>query len=449
MSSHFSNLKANDPKLAQLIEQETQRQKETLMMIPSENMASTAVQEAVGSCLGNKYAEGYPGARYYQGQEFVDQIENLVIERAKKVFQVPHANVQPLSGSPANLAVYLGLLKPGETLMGLDLTHGGHLTHGSNASVSSLYYQSVAYQLGRNGVMDYEAIEKLALKHQPKLIIAGITAYPLQLDWARFAKITDQVGAYLMADIAHLAGLVAAEAYPSPVPYVDVVTTTTHKTLRGPRGAIIMATAKGLKKDETLDKKIDRAVFPRLQGGPHLNTIAGIGVALKEAMTPDFKKYGQQIVKNAQVLATTLKQNDFKLVAGGTESHLLLIDLSNKKISGNLAAEALEAANIILNRNSIPFDQSSPFYPSGIRLGTPGLTSRKMKEVEMKKIATWIAAVIKDVATIKNEQNVTAEQEKKQAVRQQIIAASKQVTQVKQKVLTICEQFPVPTSVKE
>ncbi len=437
-------LKKTDPQIFKLIKAEAKRQQETLMMIPSENMTSQAVLESVGSILGNKYAEGYPFKRYYQGQEFVDQIETLAIERAKKVFGVAHANVQALSGSPANLAAYVAMLKPGDKLMGLDLAHGGHLTHGSKVSVSGIFFKSVSYQLGKDGKMDYDAIEKMALKEKPNLIIAGITAYPLQLDWARFAKIAKKIDAFLMADIAHLAGLVAGGAYPSPVPYVHVVTTTTHKTLRGPRGAMIMTTDKGLKKDKDLAKKIDQAVFPRLQGGPHINAIAGIAVALKEAQTARFKKYAAQVVKNSQVLAQILLKHNFNLVAGGSNTHLILIDLINKNVLGNTAAEALEAANIVLNRNSVPNDPSTPFYPSGIRLGTPGITSRGMGVKEMKQIGNAINEVIDDIARIKKEQKITSEQEKKGPVRSELIARSKVVKQIKQEIKALCKKFPVP-----
>lgn len=436
-------LKKVDPQISNLIKLEQKRQQETLMMIPSENIASWAVQEAVGSCLGNKYAEGYPYKRYYQGQKYIDQIESLVIERAKKAFGVPHANVQPLSGSPANLAVYLGVLKPGDKLMGLSLACGGHLTHGAKVSASGIYYHSVSYPLGKDGVMDYDLIEKMALKEKPKLIVAGITAYPLQLNWKRFAQIADRVNALLMADIAHLAGLVAAGAYPSPVPFVHIITTTTHKTLRGPRGAMIMVTKKGLRKDPDLASKIDKAVFPGLQGGPHINTIAGIGVALKEAMTQRFKKYAFQIVKNSKVLARELKKYGFKLVAGGSNTHLILIDLQNKGLIGNLAAEALEEIGIVLNKNAVPFDSNPPFYPSGIRLGTPGVTSRGMKEKEMKKIAHWINKVIEEVVAIKKKMGVTFEKEKKKDVREKIIKKCKVIKKIKQEVKELCRAFPL------
>ena len=436
-------LKKVDPLMAKLIQEERRRQRQTLMMIPSENMSSMAVQEAVGSCLANKYAEGYPFKRYYQGQEYVDQIETLTIERAKKAFDVPYANVQPYSGSPANLEVYFGVLKPGDTLMGLTLAHGGHLTHGASVSGSGIYYHSVSYILGKDGLMDYDLIEKLALKAKPKIIIAGITAYPKQLDWKRFSNIADKVNAYLMADIAHLSGLVVGGAYPSPVPYVHIVTTTTHKTLRGPRGAIIMVTEKGLKKDPDLAKKIRKAVFPGLQGGPHINAIAGIGIALKEAMTAKFKKYAFQIVANAKALAKELKKYDFHLIAGGTNTHLILIDLQNKGLIGNLAAEAIEETGIVLNRNAVPFDSNPPFYPSGIRLGTPGITSRGMKEPQMRKIAAWINEAVAEVVKIKQDMGISFEQEKKKSVRKEIIKKCQRFKKIKKEIKKLCQKFPI------
>jgi len=439
----MNSLKKTDPQIYNLIAQEYKRQQETLMMIPSENMVSQSVEEAVGSCLGNKYAEGYPFKRYYQGQKYVDQIENLVIERAKKAFGVPHANVQPLSGSPANLAVYFALLKPKDKIMGLSLSHGGHLTHGAPVSASANYYRSVSYVLGTNGKMDYDLIEKMALKEKPKLIIAGITAYPLQLNWRKFALIAEKINAYLMADISHLAGLVIAGAYPNPASYVHVITTTTHKTLRGPRGAIIMVTKKGLKKDPELDKKINKAVFPGLQGGPHINAIAGIGVALKESLTSRFKNYAFQVIKNSQTLAQELKKLGFKLVAEGSNTHLILIDLRNKGLTGNLAAEALEAAGIVLNRNSIPFDPQPPFYPSGIRLGTPGLTSRGMKEKEMVRIACWINKIVTETANIKKEMKISFDEEKITNSREKIIRKCQTIKKIRSEVKNLCKKFLV------
>ncbi len=436
-------LRQVDREIWELIKKERRRQETTLMMIPSENIASRAVEEAVGSCLGNKYAEGYPKKRYYQGQEFVDDLEALVQERAKKLFGVPYVNVQPYSGSPANLAVYFAVLKPGEKIMGLALSSGGHLTHGASFNASSVFFKSVPYTVGKDGYIDYDALEKLAKKERPKVIVAGTTAYPRLLDWKRFAKIADKVGAYLMADIAHVAGLVVGGAYPSPVPFVHIITTTTHKTLRGPRGAMIMVTEKGLEKDPELPKKINKAIIPGLQGGPHLNTIAGIGVALKEAESPKFKKYAKKVVENAKVLAEELLKYDFNLVTGGTDSHLILIDLRNKGVLGNTAAEGLEAAGIIVNRNSIPFDPNPPFYPSGIRLGTPGITSRGMGNREMKKIARFISEVIEDLSKLKALMGVEDRKERKRAIREKIISKSKAVKKVKKEVLELCKKFSI------
>jgi glycine hydroxymethyltransferase len=441
----MSFVKKTDPQIAILISREQKRQQNTLMMIPSENYASRAVEQAVGSCFSNKYAEGYPEKRYYQGQEHVDALENLVINRAKKAFDVPHVNVQPLSGSPANLAVYLSILQPKDKIMGLSLAHGGHLTHGASVSATGQYYQSISYILGKNGQIDYQLIEKMALKHKPELIVAGITAYPRQLNWQAFAKIADNIKAYLLADISHLAGLVVAGVYPSPAPFAHVITTTTHKTLRGPRGALIMVTKKGLRFDPNLDKKINRAVFPGLQGGPHLNSIAGIGVALKESQKPGFKIYASQIIKNSKILAKKLKKLEFRLVAGGSDTHLILVDLRNFKITGNLGAEALEAAGIVVNKNSIPFDPNPPFYPSGLRLGTPAITSRGMKEKQMEQIAIWIKAVINQAAVVKKSNKVSFDQEKKKAVRQQLIAKTKDIKKIKAGVKNLCQQFPIKT----
>jgi len=374
-----------------LIKKEQQRQQETLMLIPSENYASSAVHQAVGSCLSHKYAEGYPGRRYYQGNQYIDQIEQLAINRAKKLFGIPHVNIQPYSGSPANAAVYFALLKANETIMGMSLSSGGHLTHGHpKITFSGKYFHSVQYSVDKNGWLDYGIIEKLVRKHRPKIIVCGATAYPRLIDFARFAQIADHIGAWLLADISHIVGLVIAGVHPTPVPYVHLVTTTTHKTLRGPRGAMIMVTKKGLAKDPELSQRIDRAVFPGLQGGPHEETIAGIAIALSEAAKPAFKKYGQQIVKNAKTLAAELKKAGFKLITGGTDNHLMVIDLRGQGIGGKEAAIALEKAGIIVNANTIPHDPASAFRPSGIRLGTPAITTRGMGEQEMKKIAGWV-----------------------------------------------------------
>jgi len=391
------NLKKIDSQIADLIDKEIERQKTSLEMIPSENHTSSAVREALGSLLTDKYAEGYPGKRYYAGLEYYDQIENLCRERAKKLFGVSHVNVQPYSGSPANQAVYFALLNPGDTVMGMSLPHGGHLTHGWKVNFSAKYYNSVQYGVDeKTNLIDYNQVAELARKTKPKLIWVGATAYPRIFDWEKFSRIADSVGAFLVADIAHIAGLIVAGVHPSPVPYVDVVTTTTHKTLRGPRGAMIMVTEKGLKKDPDLATKIDKAVFPGLQGGPHENNIAAIAVCLKEASEPGFKKYGAQIIENSQALALELIKYGFNLVTGGTDNHLILIDLRNKGILGAEAQERLEKAGITVNKNSIPFDPNPPFKPSGLRLGTPAITTRGMKEKEMKLIAQWINQVITD-----------------------------------------------------
>jgi glycine hydroxymethyltransferase len=382
-------------KVKELIKREEKRQRETLMMIPSENYTSKAVREAVGSVLMNKYSEGYPGRRYYQGNKFVDEIENLAINKAKELFGVPYVNVQPYSGSPANSAVFFGLLEPGDKIAGLKLSSGGHLTHGqSDITFSGRFFRSFQFGTDKNGVIDYEKVEKFILKSKPKLIIVGTTSYPLILNWKKFAQIADKVGAWLVADISHIVGLVLGGVYPSPVSFAHVITTTTHKTLRGPRGAMIMVTKKGFEKDPEADLKIDRAVFPGLQGGPHNNTTAGIAQALIEAQKASFSRYAARIVENAKVLADELKKGGLTLVAGGTQCHLMVVDLRPLGLSGNVVAEALEAVGIIVNRNSVPNDDAPPFYPSGIRLGTPALTTGGMGVKEMKRIAKWILEVV-------------------------------------------------------
>ncbi len=395
-------LQKQDVQIAKLIDLETNRQKTTLQMIASENHCSPAVREALGSHLTDKYAEGYPGKRYYGGNQFIDKVEQLCIDRAKKLFGVEHVNVQPHSGSPANAAVYVATCAPGDPVMGLALPMGGHLTHGTKVSFGGKFFNAVQYGVDeKTHLLNYDAVEKMAREHKPKLMWVGATAYPRIFDWEKLGEIADSVGAYLVADIAHIAGLVAGGAHPSPVPFVHIVTTTTHKTLRGPRGAMIMVTAKGLKKDAELPKKIDKAVFPGLQGGPHENAIAAIAVCLKEASTPAFKKYAKQIVKNAKTLAEELKKYGFNLVSGGTENHLMVIDLRNlphrqagKSITGAEAQDLLESAGISINKNSIPFDPAGPFKPSGLRMGTAAITTRGMKEPQMRQIAGWINEVI-------------------------------------------------------
>ncbi len=377
-----------DPEIHELVREEERYQLDSLRLIPSENYVSRAVLEASGSVLTNKYSEGYPGRRYYEGQRYIDQIESLVIARAKALFGAQHANVQPYSGSPANLAVYFGLLKPGDPIMGLALPHGGHLTHGWDVSISGAFWRPVRYVVDRETHrIDYDAVRELARKERPRIIVAGATAYPRQFDFKRFGEIAKEVGAYFMADISHIAGLIVAGAHPDPVPYADVVTTTTHKTLRGPRGAIILCR-------EEVAERLDKAVFPGLQGGPHNHTTAAIGVALKEAATPAFKEYAHQIVRNAKALAAELTERGFDLVSGGTDNHLLLIDLTRKGVIGKKAAKALDSAGIICNYNTVPYDPRKPFSPSGIRLGTPAVTSRGMGEDEMRQIAALIDEVI-------------------------------------------------------
>lgn len=389
------NLSATDKAILKLIKAEEKRQKTTLQMIPSENFTSKAVMEAVGSVLMNKYTEGYTGKRYYQGAKFYDEIEKLAIERAKKVFGVDYVNVQPYSGSPANMAVFFALLEKHDKVLGLSLPFGGHLTHGHpEVTFLGKYFKTIQYKTNAQGFLDYKEIEKLALEHKPKIIISGATAYPRLIDFEKIGKIADKIGAFHMADISHIAGLVAAEQHPSPVDFAHIITTTTHKTLRGPRGAMIMITRKGIDKDLDLPSKIDKAVFPGLQGGPHNNTTAGIAVALLEAQTPEFKKYAKQVLLNAQALANALKTHGFNLLTDGTDNHLILIDLSNKGVDGWCAAWALEFAGIIVNRNSVPFDKNSAFYPSGIRLGTPALTTQGLKETHMEIVAKLINRTI-------------------------------------------------------
>ncbi len=440
----YKNLKKTDPSVYKLIQGEAKRQDDTLMMIPSENHASHAVEEALSSPFGNKYAEGYPGRRYYQGNEFADKIESLCQDRAKELFDVPYVNVQPHSGSPANLAVQVAILNPGDTYMGLALSAGGHLTHGAKFTSGNKFFRSVQYEVTKDGYLDYKAIEVLVLKEKPKLIIAGTTAYPRIIDWKKFAAIAKKVDAYLMADIAHLAGLVAGGVYPSPAPHVDIITTTTHKSLRGPRGAMIMVTAKGLKKDPELPKKINSAIIPGIQGGPHLNSIAALAAALKEASSPKFKKYSASIISNAKALADALTRSEFKLITGGTDSHLLVADVTSYGILGNTMAEGCEAAGIILNRNSVPFDPNPPFYPSGIRFGTPAITSRNMRSNEMKKIASWLKSIATELSITSSKLGLSIVDQKKPDARSRIIANTKILKTIRKEVLELCKKFPIP-----
>lgn len=408
---HYERIKQVDQEIYKVFEQELNRQQTHLELIASENFVDEAVLEASGSILTNKYAEGYPGRRYYGGCEFVDIAENLAIERTKKLFGAEHVNVQPHSGSQANAAVYFAMLQPGDTILGMSLDHGGHLTHGSPVNFSGKTYHFVSYGVSKDtGYIDYEQVREQALKHKPKMIVAGYSAYTRILDFEKFRQIADEVGAYLMVDIAHIAGLVATGVHPSPVPMADFVTTTTHKTLRGPRGGMIMC-------KEQYAKQIDKAIFPGTQGGPLMHIIAAKAVAFELALQPEFKTYCQQIVSNAKALAAALVEYGIQLVSGGTDNHLMLIDLRGTGKTGKVAETLLHSANITTNKNAIPFDPEKPFVTSGIRIGTPAVTTRGMKEEDMKTIALCIAEVIKQ--------------------------GEQAVPQVKEKVLALCKKYPL------
>lgn len=410
-----SPLATFDEALWEAMDGEVHRQEQHIELIASENYVSTSVLEAQGSVLTNKYAEGYPGKRYYGGCHFVDRVENLAIERAKTLFKCDYANVQPHSGSQANAAAYMALLEPGDTVLGLSLSHGGHLTHGAKVNFSGKMYHFVDYGVDESThLIDYDEVQSQALAHKPKLIVAGLTAYSRVIDWARFKAIADSVGAYLLVDMAHIAGLVAVDEYPSPIPYADVVTTTTHKTLRGPRGGLILA-----KDAETFGKKLNSAVFPGNQGGPLMHVIAAKAVALKEALSSEFKPYQQQVKRNAQCLAEHLMSRGYHIVTGGTDNHLLQVSLIDKEITGKEADNALGLANITVNKNTVPNDPRSPFVTSGLRLGTPAVTTRGFKEPEIQLLAGWIADVLDD---INNEA---------------------MLNQVKEQVVKLCHSFPV------
>ncbi|MBM7582287.1 glycine hydroxymethyltransferase [Caldicoprobacter guelmensis] len=386
-----------DPEVAEAIEAELKRQQDHIELIASENFVSLPVMAAMGTHLTNKYAEGYPGRRYYGGCEFVDVVENIAIERAKKLFGAEHANVQPHSGAQANMAVYFAMLEPGDTIMGMNLAHGGHLTHGSPVNISGKYFKIIPYGVDPNtGYIDYDEVRRLAREFKPKLIVAGASAYPRVIDFEKFREIADEVGAYLMVDMAHIAGLVAAGLHPSPIPYADFVTTTTHKTLRGPRGGMILC-------KEKYAKMIDKAIFPGTQGGPLMHVIAAKAVCFGEALKPEFKEYQKQILKNAQALASGLMEEGFNLVSGGTDNHLMLVDLRNRGITGKDAEKALDSVRITVNKNTIPNDPQSPFVTSGIRLGTPAVTTRGMKEEDMRQIARAISLTLSDVEKNREE----------------------------------------------
>ncbi|MDQ3239710.1 MAG: serine hydroxymethyltransferase [bacterium] len=435
------NLQSTDQEIFDLIQKETQRQHDVLEMIPSENYASKAVLEALGSSLTNKYSEGYQYARYYQGNEYVDKIEEIARDRIKKLFNVSEVNLQPYSGSPANLAVYMALMQPGDTIMGLKLAFGGHLTHGDPVTASGTIFKSVQYQLDNNGIIDLDEVRNLAHTHKPQVIVIGTTAYPRNLPYKEFSEIAEEVGAFLHADISHIAGMVCAGVLESPIPYAHTVMFTTHKTFRGPRGAVILTTDKGLAKDPDLSKKINKWVFPGLQGWPHNNTTAAIGVAALEAFSEKFKNDQKQTLINAQVLAKQLISKGYELISNGTDNHLILLSLVNKGINGRPAAVALEEANIICNRNSVPHDTMPPFYPSGLRFGTPCITTRGMKESEMTQIANWIDIVLQ--VTQLESQNINIKDKDERSAFKQRIIKDPTIQKIKKEVKELCDRFPI------
>jgi len=438
-------LKQTDPKIYELIEAEKQRKKEGLEMIPSENHTSPSVLEALGSILTDKYSEGYPGKRYYGGNQVIDQIENLAIERAKEAFNVPYANVQPYSGSPANFAVYLAVCNPGDTIMGQNLPDGGHISHGWKINITSKIFNSISYHVKKDGYIDMEEVRALAIEHKPKLIWCGATAYVREFPFEEISKIADEIGAYFVADIAHIAGLVISGVHKSPVDFAHIITTTTHKTLRGPRGGIIMVTKKGLLKDPELGEKIDKAVFPGgVQGGPHNHQTAAIAVALGEALKPEFKEYGKQIIKNSKALAEGLMEKGVNLVSGGTDNHMVVIDLTlDGPGRGVFLQDALDLAGITVNKNTIPADPSSPFYPSGVRVGVPAITTRGMKEKEMKLIADWIAQIINYIKIYKLPEDKEEKKDYLKKFKEEMIE-SDLIKKIKQEVLEFGKNFLIP-----
>lgn len=409
----YENLKKHDLKIFTAVSNEIKRQQDGMELIASENYVSKGVLEALGTVFTNKYSEGYPNKRYYGGQEYTDVIENLAIERAKKLFGAEHVNVQPHSGAPANMIAYNAVLKPGDTILGMDLSHGGHLTHGHPVTLSAQIYNFVRYKTDKNGLIDYQELEKMALKYRPKLILAGFSAYTRKLDYEKFQKIAKKVGAVSMFDIAHIAGLIAGKALPNPMPYFDIVTTTTHKTLRGPRGGMIMCKSE-------FAKMIDKSVFPGFQGGPHMNNVAAKAVAFGEALKPSFRSYAKQVIKNAKVLENELRKLGYHIMFGGTDYHMILVDVvTSKGITGKQAECALDKAGITVNKNMIPDDLRSPMDPSGIRIGVQAITSRGMKEKEVKKIANWIDGIICNYDNIKK------------------------LAEIKKEVIKFCRQYPI------
>lgn len=430
----------NQDEIFNLINQEVQRQQDVLEMIPSENYASPAVLQALGSVLTNKYSEGYQFKRYYQGNANVDEIEKIAVERIKQLFSVPHANVQPYSGSPANLAVYMACMQPGDTLMGLKLAFGGHLTHGDPVTATGTVFKSVQFGLDQNGFIDIAEARKLAHEHKPQVIVLGTTAYPRNLPYKEFAEIANEIGAYFHADVSHIAGMISAGILESPVSYADTVMFTTHKTFRGPRGAVILVTEKGLAKDPDLAKKVDKWVFPGLQGGPHNNVTAAIAVAAKEAMTAEFKQVQKQTLLNAKTLATSLIEHGYTLISNGTDNHLVLLDLQNKAINGRFAAVALEYAGIVCNRNSVPNDPMPPFYPSGLRFGTPILSTRGMKEPEMTQVASWIHQSIQEA--IKSAQGLDVKKAADREAFEERCKNSAVLKKTANDVKALCNKYP-------
>jgi len=412
--THLMALKSQDPEIFKTIIREEQRQSEGIELIASENYVSKPILETLGTVLTNKYSEGYPGKRYYEGNQIIDNVENLAINRAKQLFNAEHVNVQPLSGSPANAAVYLATINPGDKVLGLSLDHGGHLSHGHPVNFSGILYNFVPYMVEKNsGIIDMDKVEEIALREKPKMIVAGFSAYSRNMDWKRFQAIADKIDAITFADIAHIAGLIAGKQLENPVPFFDIVTTTTHKTLRGPRGAIIMC-------KEKYAKAINRGIFPGMQGGPHDHVNAAKAVAFGEALQPEFQTYSAQVIKNAKVLSSELQNYGFEIISGGTDNHLMLIDLTSKNTTGKIATHALEQAGISTNMNMVPFDPRTPFDPSGIRIGTPAVTTRGMKEEEIKLIAKWINRVVENLDSIDIQK------------------------QIKNEVKNLCHKFPIP-----
>ncbi len=438
----FNKIKEQDKALYELLQAEQKRQSDSLELIPSENIVSKAVLEAMGSILTNKYSEGYPGARYYGGNEQIDKIEELARGRLKKLFGVPYANVQPYSGSPANMAVYIATCEAGDTVLGQHLFDGGHLTHGWKSSATAKFFNTVQYHVKKDGYIDLDEVGRLAKEHKPKLIWVGATAYPREFPFKELGKIANSVGAYLVADVAHIAGLIVAGVHTSPAKYVDIITSTTHKTLRGPRGGVIMVTSRGLKKDKELGNKIDKAIMPGSQGGPHNHTTAAMAVAFGEASKPAFKRYGKQIVANAKALADELMRRGVKLVSDGTDNHLIVMDCGKGR--GAIVEAALDVAGLTANKNTIPSEPATPFFPSGVRMGTPSVTTRGMKTREMKQIAKWISRVLDIVEEYDLPDTNMADKTTYMKKFKREIAKNKEMLALRKEVQKLCRAYPAP-----